>query len=230
MRKLIEKDGKLKTEDGWGVRPVIVKEARKLDGGGYDILNYDDGHFGNGFIIGAEHVKSEVNPGDVIVLYTHGISSIRGYAVNGVEWHYLTVAEAEQERLDWLAKYDAEKEETYEKNKDSYVTRRDALIPQYRDRIKRFEDTQGFKGFWKDGGGYEMAVLETSQVLYFKALDVCQFNSEYSHPAQWVDAVDAMTYDEQVAILPEIDGAGLSGYQWSAVVGMTKRLLHGESV
>lgn len=160
---------------------------------------------GCGFMIGK---KWGVEPkvGDIVTLYTQGISFIRGIDLNGQELFYKTDAELETHRLKEKIRMEREKEERFAENKENMDAQYDALPEVFRKRIDRFRSNN--PKFRQDYEECELFCCEQAVIIA----------NTLKTPEKVIEFQE-MDWDSQVELIPEID-CGHSGNTFGCAVGL----------
>lgn len=181
---------------------MTVKKVEEHDTG-YSITTTDS----TGFML---KKKWGVVPkeGDTVTLHCHQGTSIRGMDWNGVKLFYKTDAELEVERQEWLANYEKEKLESFEKNKRQMDIDYSALPPVFRDRIDRFRTNN--PDFRKDSEAYELFCCKQAVVFANACQTVEGLKIFYEAP-----------YEEQKIMVPEMDD-GHSGNTFGCAVKLAR--------
>lgn len=214
-----------KTIDGWEIQSRIAKVVMTLEDGSLNVVTYDHpSYFGNGFVIPSDKVKGLLIAGDAITLYSGG-NHIRGYAVNGVLWHYVTKDEAEQERLDWLKNEEIRKQRQFDDNIHKWQDEIKVLYPEFYNRIRKFENQYGYETFWKEGGPYELFIYQEAQKLINRAKVL--FPTSPVFQISWVEEFKELPYEKQKAFHPDVSDDH-SGNTWHCMIGFAIAYLEGK--
>ncbi len=226
----------MKNPENW---PEEVGKIEKVDfSDDYHAITFD-----GGWTLGISNSELDAfralrdrdpQPGDEMISYGGFGYTIKGIVIDGVVLRYLTRAQVEAERQEWLANYDREKVETYFKMKDIWQETVEGLHPILKARIRRFEKEKGAYEFWKESGGYELVALSGANAILNAA--------EFYHPGdtdrqiKFVDdwwhintAKHNYNYPLQKALIPEF-GDDHSGNTAGAALYMARAILTGSYV
>lgn len=219
--------------ENWPVETGLIEKVGEGADGGMSIT-FDGGWtlqiFSDEVDIFVEATGRKPQPGDPMICYGGLGRPITGIVIDDTVLRYKTRAQVEQERQEWLANYERQKEEAYHKNIARWQSEVEALHPTLKKRIRRFEAEKGAYEFWKDSGGYEMYAVNGANALINWA------SSQAIRPQDQIQALDnwwAMNsaeggydYKGQMELVPEF-GDGHSGWTASAAYGMAKAILDG---
>lgn len=210
-------------EDNWPVETGVVESISVYDDGGFGVSTTEHSGFG----VTAKEAKAVgtlPEAGDEIVWLGGWGRPITGIFIGGVEYRYKTYEQVEQEHKDWSANYDREKEESFYKNIQSWVARKDALDEPFRERINRFAN-KGFQEFWTNDGGYELFTVEQANKLYSFAVEAAGADNA----VEWINTFYNMDYDKQKEAFPGLDD-GHSGNTFGGMVGLAKAVARGDDI
>ena len=126
--------------------------------------------------------------GDTINLHTVNFSTVRGVDLNGVPVFYKTDEDLERERQEWLANYEREKLETFEKNKAQMDADYEALPENFRKRIDRFRHNN--PKFRVDLEGYELFCCKEALKIAAAFKTVAEITA--FHDMGWEDQLKAV--------------------------------------
>lgn len=118
----------------------------------------------DGVCFGME-AKYGVTPkiGDKITLHCVGGSSIRGIDLNGVKVYYKSDEQLEQERKEWLANNEKEKQAKFKKQEKSLDAKYNKLPKCFQERIEKYRANN--PRFRVDYESYEMFCCEQAVVI-----------------------------------------------------------------
>lgn len=213
--------------DNWPVERGTVKSVNFDDGGGCSITQESSWSF---FISGKELDAVGVNPEvgeEVIALGGLGFS-IRGIFIGGREYRYVTRAEADKEREEWLANYKREKDERFYTNIGDWIKRKNALADPFRNRLDRFANRDGFKEFWTEDGGYELFAVEQADALLKFAVNAPGVETRQDI-VDWLATFKDANWEEQHVMWPDLD-ADHSGNTFGGMIGLARRVASGEEI
>lgn len=165
------------------------------------------------FLVRYTHLNGKVpKPGDVIALYLQGGSFGIGMDLNDEILYLKTEEQLEQERQEWLANREREKQEQFEKNKDAMDVRFNALPKLLQHRLAMYRMFN--ENFRKDEENYEECAIRIGYKIFL-----------ISENEEDVKKFADLDYQEQVKQIPEIDKAGMSTNQLDFAYHFAKGLL-----
>lgn len=148
----------------------------------------------------------EPEVGDIVTLYTQGLSFIRGIDLNGQQVFYKTDAQLEAHHQKEKYRIEKEKEEKFVENKEKMDAQYDALPEVFRKRIARFRFNN--PKFRQDYEEYELFCCEQA-VIIANALKTPEKVKEFKE----------MDWESQMELIPEID-SGHSGNTFGCAIGL----------
>lgn len=146
--------------------------------------------------------------GDTVTLYCHQGASIRGMNWNGVRLFYKTDQELEVERQEWLANYEKEKQESFEKGKRQMDIDYSALPQVFRDRIDKLRANN--PNFRVEYESYELFCCKQAVVFANACQTIEDLKIFYESP-----------YEEQKILVPDMDD-GHSGNTFGCAVKLAR--------
>lgn len=213
-----------KNPDNWPVESGTVKSVDIYDEGGCGVT----GSTGWSFLINKSELDAVGVPPEVgeelIVLGGLG-QQIRGIFIGDRQYRYVTRAEADRQREEWLTNYEREKEERFQANIADWIERKNALDLPFRRRIERFVNKSGFKEFWREDGGYELFTVEQANALY----KIASEQVSEATAVEWLYAFSDASWDEQKRLFPGLD-EGHSGNTFGGMVGLAKAVAEGKEI
>lgn len=165
----------------------IIKECTKHDDG-YSISLEG----GICFYLLFENYNGPLIPkvGDKILLHSYGGSGIRGIDLNDINLYYKSDNDLENDRKKWLAKYEKQKKEDFEKNKHKLDKDFNSLPDFFQKRITKFRNNN--PKFRVDYESYEMFCC-TEAVKIAKKLKTPEKVKEFvekQYPMDMVPSID----------------------------------------
>lgn len=205
-------------EDDWPIDEYILTDVTVDQDGGLS-LRADSWGFG----VTAEEARGKPVPvpGEKVELLGGLGYQIRGIFIGGREYRYVTRVEAEAQRVKWLADYERQKREDFEKNIGDWLRRKNALSGPFYQRIQRFEN-KDFVEFWKDSGAYELFTVEQANWLYHLAMTK-------PDPVDWINEFYNADWEDQKVMFPDLD-EGHSGNTFGGMVYLARRVASGEEI
>lgn len=205
----------------------IVTSVRRSDDG-YWKIGTDAGWFSL-FKIPVDHPNPK--EGDIIRIYGLFGHRRHGFALNGkiVEWE--TPWERFAERIAMLAKFDRERRETAEEQKDDIEKWYALLKGPYKARIDRFRAQK--PDFNVEGGGYETYPVLMAQRIEEWARQFKPDGEEDSvDPISAIHTFRDLPYEEQSAVIHDGEGDkyGISGFQFDVACAMARGVIEGEEI
>lgn len=148
--------------------------------------------------------------GDVITLYTVQGSTIRGMDINKEKIYYKTDEQLQEERKEWLANNEKEKEERFLKEKDKLDADYNALPEFFQKRIDKFRANN--PTFRKDFESYELFTC-TEAVKIATALANDEEIAKHPDVVGWIEKPvperiklwSNLAWPEQKLIIPTLD-------------------------
>lgn len=139
-------------------------------------------------------------PGDTAILYGKGMGYVvRGLCINNQTVFYRTEQQEKEHFEQESLLRDQRRRDTYEQNKQQLEAQISELPKMFQERIRGFQQRNPAFN-WKFLP-YELATLEAA-TLIAQLPSITEFK--------------ALSYKEQVALIPELDTMGLSGNQFGA--------------
>lgn len=220
----------MKNRDGYEVIVCTIEKVDVYEDGSVAIHQNEPG-WGT-FHLGASELNGFVpQADDVVVVYTQGFSMIRGVAIDGRVFRYITPEQAAADHEQWKKNLRLEKLERYLAEGDELKARVKKLHPALQARMERFAAEGGVE-FWIDSADYEMYALEGATAIVNKANDL--YPDDKDARLKWAkDWWDMNTkeggydYKGQMEILPEF-GDGHSGNTAGAAYAMARMILEGK--
>lgn len=177
----------------------------------------------------------KIKAGDRLGLYTDGrpaFGSMRhGFALNGdvIEWK--TPWERYADRIAMLARFDRERRERVEKEREQISKWLMELRGPYRERIARFRQR---KTFDLDGGTYETYPVLMAQRIeeWVREHHPDAITADWEAAVALVKELEAKPYEAQAAVLHagRKDEYGVSGHQVNSAFGLAAAVLCGEAI
>lgn len=208
----------------------LTKVTPYKDGSGWSV---QFGHTG----LGVPRIEGKPEPsvGDTIRVYGSWGFDIYGIDLNGVEVFWRTPWERFAKRVEWLAGYDREKRERFEKNEAEMDRRYEALPAPLRARIDRFRSEAA--DFRIDAVAYEMAAAgdapKIARALAEREGWALDDDLRADAPTERIEAAVSefikRPYDEQREIVPDLD-EGHSGNTFGGACRLAYAVMAGEKV
>lgn len=175
--------------------------------------------FDNGWgTAGTPEVRARLKPGMVVGLEQRG-NTIVGWLVDDQWVMRKSDEELDAERAEWKAKWEQEKREHLEANREDW-TRREAALPDWiRARLEHFRATEESPGsFDREGWGYELIIAELA-VMYLDGVDP----SDYT-------GTDRFEFKDTPAIMDFAREQGTSGNQHGVAEALARAHLEGTNL
>lgn len=202
----------------------LTKVTAAEDGSGWSVTG--DGGMGVFVpnISPADRPLPAPKPGDRLRVYGRGLGSeVEGLALNGrvIFWH--SERQLKARRAAWLARYEIEKQERFERERASLDARYDALPAPFKVRLDRFraEDPR----FRVDAEGYESFILQQAALLF----EHFRTEEAISAWARLGSAEGGYDLEEQMRQAPEGWDDGHSGNTHGCAIAFARALARGET-
>jgi hypothetical protein len=160
-------------QHGYGVALGPIKVATPYaSGGGYSIsyepwLEYG-APFGNGFGISGDILPDgvEPKPGDLVMVWTRGLSYIAGIQLNENLLSFKTPTELDRQHKEEQEKLAAERKQKFEETGRQRQDERLARLPEiFRNRVLRFREKNPEWRWTPMGEDYEAAIYEAAAAV-----------------------------------------------------------------
>ena len=153
----------------------------------------------DGWCFGFEK-KYGVTPksGDLVKTYTVNGSTVRGVDLNGVRVFYKSDEQLEQERKEWLASHEREKQDAFQKNRAKMDADYEALPQNFKKRLDRFRANND--RFRVDYEAYEMFCCKEA----VKIAAACFAKRGMKKPHEKVQEFARLPWEEQMKMIPAI--------------------------
>ena len=233
------------TRDGYVVEVAPIEKVEMYEDGGCAITRGEPG-WGT-FGLSAEELNGfEPKVGDTVIMYSYGLSSVRGVIIEDKVLRFTSGAQAAKDHAQWRKNWRLEKLERYIEHGEALKSRADALPEALRLRMARFTAKEGVE-FWIEDAPYEMAIMEGAAALLRKVQelgyiadvdDPTHEGNDTEGAVEWIEdwwdinsAKHDPPYDykKQMALVPDF-GDGHSGNTAGAAYAFAKAVLNGKEV
>lgn len=202
-----------------------------------EVSEHDDGwdlrQGHSGFFLRREQLGDADPPrvGDIVTLYTHRGSMVRGMDLRGEPLYYKTDEELDAEHEAWLEENAKKKREAFEQDRERLHAEVEKLPDVFRRRIEWFREnySEGAEQWDIDFLGYEMSSCRDA-VLIAEAADTATagqtgFVGAEAPALRWIRRFAEKGWEEQLKDVPDLYD-GHSGNSFGMAVRLAAEYVH----